>query len=201
MILPPLPVLEDLYWDFVAGTLTINGGTPITSAGFQQVNKVLGTATLTASGCGIDTATSIVVLTSQGFANFRATATMFYPLEAAGSESFGIVGRAGGWGDGPSRNYIYARQFSGNARIYEVAADTIAASPLASAAFALNPNVDVTIMLQVVGTVVTSSWTASGVTTQTPGGTTTITGPGSIGIRTGPTKSGRCKNFRVQRLP
>jgi hypothetical protein len=195
--------LQSIYYDFLGQTVTINGGTPTTIANGEYLHKSLGSPVFDPTdGLGIPTDSSIVVLSTFSFKNVRLTATMLYRTDAPNANRFGLVLRSKGWWSANSRRYIYVQVRNGVAEIAEATNDVLG-SVLGSAPFPLAAGVAVTIVAELTGTSLVTSFTADGGTpaTVTPPATVTIEEIGALGFRSGPTKVGHCRNLRIEERP
>ena len=158
----------------------------ITGQNRANVEPMSGASVFDATyGYGISTATSIVVTSNAcGFADCTVTATMRYRAPTtAGAEYMGVFARMKSFADAGQQDYIFARQHQGNARIVEVVGGVFS-SNLASTAYALPADEDVTIVLTCVGTAVSASFTCGSLGTVNLAGTTTVTSGGFNGFRT-----------------
>jgi hypothetical protein len=86
------------------------------------------------------------------------------------------------------------------AQIAEATDDTIGSPIGSTAAFAVAEGVETTIIAELNGTALTTSFSASGVSTVTPAATVTIGTPGGIGFRSGPSKRGWCRTLLIEEL-
>lgn len=124
------------------------------------------------ASCGFDatlglgysgTATTCVIFTTGGFADQRVTAVLrFTSPVTAGAEDLGVMFRFRNVESGVG-NYYYARLFHSLATIYKVVAGSF--TLLASGAFVLPVNTDMTITVNAIGSLLTADFVASGVTT------------------------------------
>lgn len=173
----------------------------VTDTTWNDVTKKLNTsADFDANGLGYSAAntSTIVAILVGSFDDQRITATMkFVAPTTAGSEEIGVMLRVISL-DSPDTTYYYARVVGGQARITKVI-DTVFTN-LASGAFALPQNTNVTITFSVVGSQLSASFVASGVSTVNLSATDTdITGRGIAAIRS-LTSTFRCSTFTVEQL-
>jgi hypothetical protein len=151
-------------------------------------------------GLGIATSSSIVVAAhAGGFNDQRVTGVMRWRAPTSSpNEEFGVIARFQTFEVAGSQNYYYARVDGGVAKLTKVVAGSF--TNLATVAFALSADVDVTIVLSCVGNAISASFTASGLGTQSLSATdSAITTGGLMGFRTLST-AGYCSSLLAEQL-
>lgn len=150
-------------------------------------------------GMGISTSTSVAVaVTCGGFANQRVTSVMRWRAPTTSpNEEIGAMGRLQTFASG-NQTYYYARCDGGVFKLTRVNDNSF--NNIATTAFALSADVDVTIVLLMNGTAISASATATGLGTVNLSGTdSTITAGGLGGFRTLST-AGWCSSILVEQL-
>lgn len=152
-------------------------------------------------GTGASATSTVVLVHAGGFDDQRITGVMKYVAPtAAGAEDFGVMARFQSFDDTSSTTYYYARCSLGVAKLSKVVGGTF--TNLSTTPFALAQGVEVTIMLQCVGSALTATFTAAGGVPATKTLTATdasIPTGGLMGFRT-LNSTGYCKSFLAEQL-
>lgn len=166
-----------------------------------NLHYVLGTPVFDATyGHGISTATSVITLVGAGgFNDQRVTGVMRYRAPTtAGAEYMGVVARVQTMETAGPVTYYWARQNAGSAKLTKVVAGTF--TNLATTAYALAADEDVTIVLSCIGSAISASFTSTSLGTVNLSATdSSIPSGGLMGYRT-LSQVGWCSSIQAEQL-
>jgi len=185
----------------VASTLVSLTKNLVTDQTETSTSKLSGSATFHASyGYGIATSSTIVVaMHAGGFNDQRVTGVMRYRSPTnQGSETVGVMARFQTFDNATYQTYYLARVNAGVAKLTKVVGGSF--TNLSTNAFVLGQDVDVTIVLACVGSAISASFSASGLSTVSLSATdTAIPTGGLMGFRTLST-AGYCSSITCEQL-